>query len=190
MALSMFHAGCSDKSNLNEAGLSPEKTPEDELATFEFSPDLEVQLVASEPMIQDPVVITFDPDGRLWVVEMRGFMQDIDGTGENDRIGRVSVLEDLDGDGRMDKSKIYIDSLILPRAFALIPGGALLVENHSLWLTQDIDGDLRADTKTLLDSTYAGGTSPEHSGNGLWRNIDNWYYNAKSRFRYHLKNGN
>ncbi|HEX5169886.1 MAG TPA: c-type cytochrome [Cyclobacteriaceae bacterium] len=189
LGLVFFFSKCSRESERNDLGPSPEKTPGEELATFDISPDLTIQLVASEPMVQDPVVITFDPDGRLWVVEMRGFMQDIDGKGQNDRVGRVSVLEDIDGDGRMDHSKIYMDSLIMPRALALVPGGALVVENYSLWLTQDLDGDLHADTKTLLDSAYAGSTSPEHSGNGLWRNIDNWYYNAKSRFRYHLKDG-
>lgn len=170
-------------------GPSPERTPSEELSTFEISPGLNIQLVASEPMVQDPVVITFDADGRLWIVEMRGFMPDIDGKGEKKPVGRISVLEDTDGDGQMDVSKIYIDSLIMPRALALVPGGALIAENESLWLTQDLNGDLQADTKTLLDSAYAGGKSPEHSGNGLWRNIDNWYYNAKSRFRYHLMDG-
>ena len=170
-------------------GPSPERSPAEELSSFQLSDGLQIQLVAAEPMVQDPVVIMFDPDGRLWVVEMRGFMPDIDGNGEKERVGRVSILEDTDGDGQMDASKIYIDSLILPRSLALVPGGALVVENQSLWLTQDTNGDLQADTKTLLDSAYAGGPSPEHSGNGLWRNTDNWYYNAKSRFRYHLKDG-
>ena len=77
-----------------------------------------------------------------------------------ERVGRVSILEDTDGDGEMDASKIYIDSLILPRSLALVPGGALIVENQSLWLTQDTNGDSQADIKTLLDSAYAGGPSP------------------------------
>ena len=179
---------CNHTSN-EEEGPSPGHTPAEELSTFELSPGLKIQLVAAEPMVQDPVVITFDPDGRLWVVEMRGFMPEINGKGEKEPVGRVSVLEDTDSDGQMDVSKIYIDSLIMPRAMALIPGGALVVENEALWLTNDLDGDLQADTKTLLDSAYAGGPSPEHSGNGLWRNIDNWYYNARSRFRYHLIEG-
>jgi len=173
----------------NEEGPSPVHTPAEELSTFKLTPGLKIQLVAAEPMVQDPVVITFDPDGRLWVVEMRGFMPDINGKGEKERVGRVSVLEDTDGDGQMDISKIYLDSLILPRAIALVPGGALVAENEALWLTQDLDGDLHADTKILIDSVYAGGSSPEHSGNGLLRNTDNWYYNAKSRFRYRLING-
>ncbi len=190
LGIGLWSLSCTKNPAINEEeGPSPERTPADELASFELSDGLQIQLVASEPMVQDPVIITFDPDGRLWVVEMRGFMPDIDGKGEKERVGRVSILEDTDGDGRMDVSKIYIDSLIMPRALALVPGGALVVENETLWLTQDLDGDLQADTKTLLDSAYAGGPSPEHSGNGLWRNMDNWYYNAKSRFRYHLTNG-
>ena len=98
---------CTNRQAANEeTGPSPAKSPDDELSTFEFPQGLKIQLVACEPMVQDPVVITFDPDGRLWVVEMRGFMPDIDGKGEKDPVGRISVLEDIDGDGRMDVSKI------------------------------------------------------------------------------------
>ena len=173
----------------NGDGPSPPKSPAEELASFQVEPEFTVELVASEPMVQDPVVITFDEDGRLWVVEMRGFMPDIDGGGERERVGRVSVLEDKDGDGQMDASTIYLDSLIMPRALALVKGGALVVEQESLWLTQDTNHDLKADTKTLIDPDYAGTKMPEHSGNGLWRGLDNWYYNVKSRFRYKLIDG-
>ncbi|MEJ7738290.1 MAG: c-type cytochrome [Chitinophagaceae bacterium] len=184
------YLSCTDNyAGKEEKGPSPVHTPAEELSTFKLAAGLKIQLVAAEPMVQDPVVITFDPDGRLWVVEMRGFMPDINGKGEKEPVGRVSVLEDTNHDGRMDVSTIYIDSLVLPRAIALVPGGALVAENEALWLTQDLDGDLQADTKTLLDATYAGGPSPEHSGNGLWRNMDNWYYNAKSRLRYRLNDG-
>src|SRR5258706_7749744 len=177
------------RSVAEEEGPSPAKTPQEELASFQLEPGLAIQLVAAEPMVQDPVVIAFDEDGRLWVVEMRGFMPDIDGNGENKRVGRVSVLEDTNGDGQMDVSTIYIDSLIMPRAIAIVPGGALIAENEALWLAQDLAGDLHADSKTLIASSYAGGPLIEHAGNGLWRNMDNWYYNAKSRFRYRLMDG-
>jgi len=123
----------------SDNGPSPAQTPTEEQATFQLSPGLKIELVASEPMIQDPVVIKFDEEGRLWVVEMRGFMPDIDGNGEKDRIGRISILEDKDGDGQMDTSIIYLDSLIMPRALALINGGALVAENEALWLTQDFN---------------------------------------------------
>jgi glucose/arabinose dehydrogenase/mono/diheme cytochrome c family protein len=165
---------------------SPPKSPEQERTTFQLEPGLRIELVAAEPLVQDPVTMLFDPDGRLWVVEMRGFMPTLDGDGERERSGRVSVLEDRDGDGRMEHSTIFLDSLILPRALALVPGGALVAEKEALWFAEDKNGDLRAETKTLIDKDYAGSPLPEHAGNGLWRSVDNWYYNAKSRFRYRL----
>ncbi len=174
--------------SLSDDGPSPARTPAEELAMFQTEPGLQVQLVAAEPMVQDPVVITFDEDGRLWVVEMRGFMPNVEGTGEDKPVGRVSVLEDTNGDGQMDVSHVYLDSLVMPRALALVPGGALVVESGALWLTKDTNGDLKADSKTLIDRDYAGKALPEHAGNGLWRSMDNWYYNAKSRFRYRLVN--
>ncbi|MBO0940067.1 c-type cytochrome [Fibrella sp. HMF5335] len=178
----------------SDEGPSPARTPDQEQATFQLEPGLSIQLVAAEPLVQDPVAMTFDADGRLWVVEMRGFMPTIDGEGENKPVGRISVLEDTNADGRMDKSTVYLDSLIMPRALALVPGGALVAENSALWLTQDKNGDLKADrnggsSKTLIDNDYAGSALPEHAGNGLWRSMDNHYYNAKSRFRYQLVNG-
>ena len=183
----LFLQGCtSTESSIQIADNSAERSPEDELKSFSIEPGLRIELVASEPMVQDPVVITFDEDGRLWVVEMRGFMPTIDGEGERSPVGRISVLEDTTGDGVMDVSTIYLDSLIMPRAMAIIRGGALVVEQEALWLTQDLNHDLQADSKTLIDPDYAGNKFPEHSGNGLWRGVDSWYYNAKSRFRYKL----
>ncbi len=168
---------------------SPAKSPSEELATFQVEPGFKVQLVAAEPMVQEPVALSFDADGRLWVVEMRGFMPDIDGKGETLPSGRISILEDSDGDGAMDKSTLYLDSLVMPRSLGLIKGGALVAHSKALWLTQDLDGDLRADSQILLDSTYAKNGLPEHSDNGLLLNTDNWYYNVKSRLRYRLING-
>ncbi|MBI0398453.1 c-type cytochrome [Cyclobacterium marinum] len=166
---------------------SPALSPQEALKKFEFNEDLTVQLVAAEPLIEDPVFTSFDEVGRLWVVEMRGFMNTIDGHNEQAPNGRISILEDINGDGEMDKKTIYLDSLILPRALAIVSNGALVAENMALWWTQDLDGDLVADTKVLVDPDYAGSNLPEHAGNGLLRGIDNWYYNAKSRFRYKLK---
>ncbi|PHN04980.1 DUF7133 domain-containing protein [Flavilitoribacter nigricans] len=168
---------------------SPPLNPDEALASFELAPGLKAELVAAEPLVQDPVTITFDEAGRLWVVEMLGFMPDIDGTGEEDPVGRISVLMDTDADGRMDSSVVFLDSLVLPRAIAVVEGGALVAENVPLWFIEDTDGDLRADTKTLIDPEYGGRGLPEHSANGLWRGMDNWYYNAKSKYRYRRIDG-
>ncbi len=168
-----------------ERGPSPALSPEQALSSFVLADkDLKIELVAAEPLVQDPVAISFDEGGRLWVVEMLGFMQDIDGTGELDKVGRISVLFDDDSDGKMDRSIVFLDSLVLPRAIAVVKGGALVAENIPLWFAEDTDGDFKADRKVLIDSTYGGHGMPEHSANGLWRGMDNWYYNAKSSSRY------
>lgn len=168
---------------------SPPLSPDQELATFELDDQLKVELVASEPMVQDPIAISFDEDGKMWVVEMRNFMPDIEGNREDLPIGRISVLIDENQDGQMDKNYIFLDSLILPRAIACTQGGVLVAENRPLWFAKDTNGDFRADIKLLVDSTYGGRGLVEHSPNGLWRGIDNWFYNAKSDFRYRYKNG-
>tara|TARA_R110001606_G_scaffold249840_4_gene397753 strand:+ start:5804 stop:8428 length:2625 start_codon:yes stop_codon:yes gene_type:complete len=183
-----FLAACSSTNKPANKDDSSVKTPEEELATFQLEPGLKIQLVASEPMVQEPVFAVFDEDGKLWVAEMRGYMVDIEGHDETSRLGRISILEDIDGDGSMDKSTIYLDSLVLPRSIGLIKGGALISENKALWITQDTDGDFKADTKILLDSTYSSNGLVEHSDNGLLLNTDNWYYSVKSRLRYRLVN--
>ena len=168
-----------------EEQISPPLPPDQALQTFEFADDnLKIELVAAEPLVQDPVAITFDEGGRLWVAEMLGFMQDIDGTGEEDKIGRISVLFDDDDDGKMDRRQTFLDSLVLPRALAVVDGGLLVAENMPLWFVSDFDGDFKADGKILIDSLYGGLGVPEHSANGLLRGMDNWLYNAKSKYRY------
>ena len=175
---------CSD-----DQGPSPPKSPSKELMTFITAEEMNIELVASEPMVQEPVILKFDPFGRLWVVEMRGFMPNLEGEGEDDPVGRISVLEDLDGDGRMDKSTVFMDSLVLPRSIAFAEGGVLVAEKIPLWYVEDLDGDLVADRKTMIDSTYGGRGFIEHSPNGLLRALDNWYYNAKAAFRYRQEGG-
>ncbi len=168
-----------------EKPISPPLSPDQALKTFQLADEnLKIELVASEPLVQDPVAIAFDEGGRLWVAEMLGFMQDIAGTGEEDRIGRISVLFDDDKDGKMDRSLVFMDSLILPRAIAIVNGGVLVAENMPLWFVADTNGDFKADGKVLIDSLYGGLGVPEHSANGLWRGMDNWFYNAKSKYRY------
>ena len=179
-----FFFSCQNPGPTPETPDSPPRSPEDELKTFQIEPGFEVQLVASEPMVEAPVHIQFDQDGRLWVLEMRGYMNDIEGSEEKLPVGSVAVLEDTDGDGMMDKRTLYLDSLVMPRSLGLYKNGALIAENNALWWTEDQDGDGRADIKTLVDSTYSANGLPEHTDNGFVRNVDNWYYSAKSRLRY------
>lgn len=146
-----------------------------------------LEAVASEPLLVAPVAMDFDESGRIWVAEMPGFMQNLEGTGEEERSGAIKILEDKDGDGVMDHAIPFLDSLVMPRALALVYGGLLYVESPNLWFVE-IAGD-KPVNKVLVDSLYATVGNPEHQPNGLRMNVDNWIYNAKSNFRYRRKNG-
>lgn len=161
--------------------------PEVSLESYQIEQGFELQVVASEPFLEAPVSIDFDNKGRIWVAEMRGYMTNIDGDGENLPSGTISIMEDLDSDGVTDHSKIFLDGLVLPRALAHVYGGLLYAEPPMLWFVE-INND-KPGKKVLVDSLYADDGNVEHQPNGLMMNIDNWIYNAKSHFRYQRKNG-
>lgn len=169
---------------------SPVLSPEDEMKTFFMPPGYRVELVASEPMVEEPILIDWDPDGRLWVIEERGYMQDLPATNEREPIGRVSVLEDTNGDGRMDKKTIFLDGLVLPRALKVLDRGVLIGEPPHLWLARDTDGDLKADTKELVVDTYGQEMgNVEHNANSLTWALDNWMYTSEHNGYLRLKDG-
>ena len=155
--------------------------PVDEMKSFKIAAGYRIELVAAEPLVHDPVAMTFDPDGRIWVCEMRGFMPDVDGKRENEPVGTITVLEDTDGDGVMDKSTVFLDKLVLPRAVCWTTDGLLVAENGKIWLCRAKNGGLTCDEKKLLFEYNPG--NPEHSLNGLMPALDNWIYNAKEGFR-------
>jgi mono/diheme cytochrome c family protein len=160
------------------------------MKTFQLQPGYHVELVASEPMVQEPIAIDFDADGRLWVIEMRGYMQDLPATGEREPVGRVSVLEDLDGDGKMDKKTVFLDGLVQPRALKVLQHGVLIAEPPHLWLARDTDGDLKADTKTEVTNKYGLATgNVEHNANSLTWALDNWMYTSEADIDLRLRNG-
>jgi mono/diheme cytochrome c family protein/glucose/arabinose dehydrogenase len=158
------------------------RSPADELATFAVPRGIDVALFASEPLVGDPVAVAFDAAGRLWVVEMRGYMNDLDATDERAPNGRIVVLHDDDGDGRADRSTVFADGLVLPRAVLPLVGGALVLSPPHLYWCADADGDLVADDRTVvLDGFEAGLENPEHSGNGLLWGLDHRIHLANDR---------
>jgi mono/diheme cytochrome c family protein/glucose/arabinose dehydrogenase len=169
---------------------SPVLSPEASMKTIVMPPGYRLELVASEPMIQEPVVIEWDPDGRLWVVEMPGYMEDMPATTEREPSGRVSVLEDTNDDGKMDKKTVFLDKLVLPRALKVLDQGALIAEPPHLWLARDKDGDLRADSKEPVTDKYGQElANVEHNANSLTWAMDNWMHTSEVDMYLRLKDG-
>ena len=171
---------------------SPVLSPDAEMQTFYMPPGYHVELVASEPMIQDPILIDFDPQGRLWAIEMATYMEEINPSNERERQpnNRIVVLEDTNNDGKMDKRTVFMDGLVLPRALKVLDHGVLVAEPPNLWLVHDTNGDLHADSKELVTSTFGRlDAAVEHNANSLFWAMDNWMYTSESDTFLRLKNG-
>ena len=167
-------------------------TPEQSMATMKLPPGYHLELVASEPIIQEPVAIVWDGNGRMYVAEMRSYMQDIEGTGERLPTCRITRLEDTDGDGKMDKHTIYIDSMVLPRMMLALDDRLVVNETYTynLYSYRDKNGDGVADEKTLVyHNDTPDDANLEHQKTGLVWNIDNWIYVTSNPVRYRYKKG-
>ncbi len=167
-------------------------SPEESMKTMHLPEGYRMELVASEPMINEPVTIAWGPDGKLYVAEMITYMQDIDGTDENEPWSRVSVLEDIDGDGKMDKSTVFVDSLILPRIILPLDDRVLIGEtyNRSLYSYRDTDGDNVADEKKLmLENNKRDNANLEHQSATMIWGLDNYLYLSNGSLRYRFTKG-
>jgi mono/diheme cytochrome c family protein/glucose/arabinose dehydrogenase len=165
--------------------------PEAALKTFYMPPGYRIELVASEPLIQEPVALDWDLEGRLWAVEMPGFMADLTGSNEHEPIGRVVVLEDADRDGRMDTRTVFADGLILARSIKVLDRGVLVAEPPNLWLMKDTTGDLKMDAKELVTNQFGRFEGdPQNNANGFVWALDNRMYTAgQADVQLRLKNG-
>ncbi|MGB0327518.1 MAG: DUF7133 domain-containing protein, partial [Akkermansiaceae bacterium] len=161
---------------------SPVLNPKEALASFKLHEDFELSTVVHEPNVQSPLALRFDEEGRMWVVEMRGYMLDADGTGEADMVGRISIHEDTNGDGVYDKSSVFLDGLNQPRSIAFYKGGVLYGGHEKLYFVENNNG--KAGKMMVIDEDYTQDANVEHRTNALMRGLDNWIYNAKSDARY------
>ncbi|MCL7763949.1 c-type cytochrome [Polaribacter sp. Z014] len=167
-------------------------SPEESIKTMHLPEGYHMELVASEPMINEPVVMEWDANGKLYVAEMLTYMQDVDGTDENKPWSRISVLEDLDNDGKMDKSTVFIDSIILPRIIKPLDDRLIVGEtyNRDIWSYRDTDGDNVADEKILLlKSNKRDNANLEHQSASILWSIDNWMYLSRDAIRYRFTRG-
>jgi mono/diheme cytochrome c family protein/glucose/arabinose dehydrogenase len=168
---------------------APVRTPDEEAATFKLAPGFRAELVAADPLVGDPIAMQFGPDGRLWVLEMRGYMPNADGIGEREPVGKVAVLTDTDQDGRYDKRVVFADNLVMARALSLVGDGLLIAEPPHLWFVRDTNGDGVGDEKTEVANDYGNTNNPEHNANGLMWAMDNWIYSANYTWRFRWEDG-
>lgn len=139
--------------------------PEDALGTMRLSSDqYRIELVAAEPLVQDPINIAFGADGRLWVVEMGDYPR-------GERGGRIKYLEDTTGDGKYDRATVFLDQLAFPTGVMPWRDGVLLTVAPDILFARDTDGDGRADQ---VESIYSGFklANPQHRVSGFAYGLD------------------
>ncbi len=163
----------------------PMLSPADELKTIQLPDGYRLELVLSEPDIKEPMAIAFDGNGRMYVVEMRTYMQDIDGTGEHEPRSRVSRHESTKGDGNYDKHTAFADNLKIPRMVLPLQDSVLIGETDTNDINEfrDKNGDGVADEKTPWYEGGPRGGNMEHQPSGLVWAMDNWIYTTYNAYR-------
>lgn len=150
-------------------------SPREALATFSLVPGFRIELAAAEPDVIDPVAMTFDEDGRLFVVEMPGYPNGGVGIGKPVIAGRIRLLEDRDGDGYFETSRIFLDDLRFPTGVTVWRGGLIVANAPDLIYCRDTDGDGRADFRTVLYTGF-GIRNIQQLANSLQFHFDNWIH--------------
>lgn len=171
-----------------ESPQEPEPTAaEASLEKIHIRDGFEVQLVASEPLVKDPVAIDWGLDGKLWVVEMADYPLGMDGAGEPG--GRIRVLEDQDGDGRYDSSSLFAEGLPFPNGLLVWGDGVLVTAAPEILYLEDSTGDGKADIRRSLFSGFLEGNQ-QLRVNGLRWGLDNWVHCASGSHHSGYGKGN
>lgn len=187
-SLILYFSSITVNANEQVIALSPEQS----LATMVVQDGFKMELVAHEPMVEEPVLLSFDANGRMYVAEMLTYMQDADGSGQLKATSRIKRLEDTNNDGVMDSATIFADNLLLPRMILPLADGQIIVRETNtldLLLIEDTNGDGVSDTrKTIFEGGRRGGNL-EHQPSGLIWGIDNWLYVTYTNRRYKFVDG-
>lgn len=120
----------------------------------------EVELFASEkefPLLANPVALSFDGRGRLFVSTMPSYPQRLP---DDDPDDKILILEDTNQDGKADKSSVFCDKLHVPTGFELGDGGAYISEQPDIIFVKDTDGDDKADYRETV--LHGFGTEDSH----------------------------
>ncbi|MEX2232869.1 MAG: PVC-type heme-binding CxxCH protein [Cyclobacteriaceae bacterium] len=143
--------------------------PEKALSTFELEPGFKMELIVAEPLVSDPVDMEIDEYGRLYVLELHGYPLDKSGA------GKIKLLTDSDGDGRMDKSTVFAEGLTLPFGIMRWKKGLLVTDAPDVLYMEDSTGDGKADIRKIMLTGFAFSNPQMNVGNPIY-GLDNWIY--------------
>jgi glucose/arabinose dehydrogenase len=169
----------------------PYLSVEEQLKTFQLPEGYRLEPVLTEAHIKEPVVCAFDGNGRLFVCEMRTYMQEIDGKNQHSPHGVVSRHESTKGDGVFDKHTIFQDELVLPRMVLPLDDRVLInvTDTNDIKMYRDKNGDGVADEETEFFVGGPRGGNLEHQPSGLVWALDNGMYTAGNNYRLKWDNG-
>jgi len=152
---------------------APARTPEHQkaVASFEVMDGFQIEMVAAEPLVQDPVAMEIDERGQMYVAEMPGYPLDLG------KSGRIKLLQDTNHDGYPDTSVIFADGLTLPTGIMRWKKGIIVTDAPDVLYLEDTNGDNRADIRRKLLTGFAL-SNPQHNLNSPVLGVDNWIYLA------------
>ena len=165
-------------------------SPAEEQKKFLLPPGYHLEPVLTDPDIEEPMQIAFDGNGRMFVLEMRSYMQDKDAHGELDPISRISLHTDTKGTGVYDKHTVFLDHLVVPRfVLPFGPNAILVMESNSdeVYKYTDTNGDGVADKKEFFTSDFGRAGNIEHQPGALFYAMDNWLYSTVNAVRLRWK---
>ncbi len=153
----------------------PPKPIEDVLRSFDTVDGFEMQLVAREPLVVDPIAAAFDEVGNLYVCEMRDYpFKPQEG---KEPIGTLRLLRDTDGDGTFDESHVFADKLLWAGGVAPWQGGVFVAAPPDIWYMKDTDGDHQADVREKIYTGFGTGNQQAMLNNLTW-GIDHKIYGS------------
>ncbi len=142
----------------------PALSPQEAIQKMKVPEGFSVELVASEPDMVNPIGMTFDERGRIWITESLEYPRSEPGKGRD----RVKVLEDTDGDGRADKFTIFAEGLNIPSGIAVGHGGVWVANAPDILFLQDTDGDGKADKTQVVVSGFGRADTHELPNSLTW----------------------